>query len=87
MNNTSFPGYHGRILDIDLSKASISEKPLKPGVVDDYLIVKRRRSVNRIRPPRFPLVSWIVPLNYIPGGTSVTPEGIVEYCQYISINR
>ena len=37
MNNTSFPGYHGKILEIDLSKANISEKPLIPGVVEECL--------------------------------------------------
>ena len=37
MSNMSFPGYHGKILEIDLSKAKISEKPLIPGVVEEYL--------------------------------------------------
>ncbi|UCE41875.1 MAG: aldehyde ferredoxin oxidoreductase family protein [Candidatus Aminicenantes bacterium] len=37
MNISSFPGYHGKILQIDLSKANISEKPLMPGVAEEYL--------------------------------------------------
>jgi len=37
MSNMSFPGYHGKILDIDLSKENIRVKPLAPGIVEEYL--------------------------------------------------
>jgi aldehyde:ferredoxin oxidoreductase len=33
----SFPGYHGKILDIDLSDEKIRIKPLSPRTVEDYL--------------------------------------------------
>ncbi len=37
MSITSFPGYHGKILSIDLSKENICIKPLTPGTVEEYL--------------------------------------------------
>jgi len=37
MNNTSFPGYHGKILVIDLSKGNIHQMPLYPHIVERYL--------------------------------------------------
>jgi aldehyde:ferredoxin oxidoreductase len=37
MKNMSFPGYHGKILIIDLSNSNITEKPLMPDVVEQYL--------------------------------------------------
>jgi aldehyde:ferredoxin oxidoreductase len=37
MSNTSFPGYHGKILSIDLSKANISVKRLVPSIVEQFL--------------------------------------------------
>jgi aldehyde:ferredoxin oxidoreductase len=37
MNNSSFPGYHGKILQIDLSRSNISEKPLSPATIEEYL--------------------------------------------------
>jgi aldehyde:ferredoxin oxidoreductase len=37
MNNSSFSGYHGKILTVDLSKSNIREKPLNPAVAEDYL--------------------------------------------------
>jgi aldehyde:ferredoxin oxidoreductase len=37
MKNASFPGFHGKILLVDLSEASVSEKPLFPNVVEEYL--------------------------------------------------
>lgn len=33
----SFPGYHGKILDIDLSEEKVRIKPLSPGTVEDFL--------------------------------------------------
>lgn len=37
MSTTSFPGYHGRILVIDLSGSDLHEKPLTPALAEDYL--------------------------------------------------
>jgi aldehyde:ferredoxin oxidoreductase len=37
MNNASFPGYHGKILTIDLSKENICVRPLVPEMVEKYL--------------------------------------------------
>ena len=33
----SFPGYHGKILEIDLSKGNIRVRPLGPDIVERYL--------------------------------------------------
>ena len=37
MRNMSFPGYHGKILEIDLSKGNIRVRPLEPDIVERYL--------------------------------------------------
>ena len=37
MRNMSFPGYHGKILEIDLSKGNIRVRPLGPDIVERYL--------------------------------------------------
>ncbi len=37
MNDTSFPGYHGKILDIDLSEEHIDIIPLTPEIVEGFL--------------------------------------------------
>jgi aldehyde:ferredoxin oxidoreductase len=37
MSEASFPGYHGKILTINLSTSNIREKPLDPAQVENYL--------------------------------------------------
>jgi aldehyde:ferredoxin oxidoreductase len=37
MNNSAFSGYHGKILEIDLSKGNIHSRPLFPDIVEQYL--------------------------------------------------
>jgi len=37
MKDTSFPGYHGKVLEIDLSRGNIDVRPLDPDIVEGYL--------------------------------------------------
>ena len=70
-------GYHGRILEVDLSAGRIEEKPLDPELVRDYLGgrgLATRLFYDRVEPACDPLGPDNIPLSPLRLSSGPTPR-------------